>query len=84
MRQGGWFVRVGLDSGLRSWCSVEAGGFEFYGVCQPGAEWRRRRLREPSMYSDIALASSTRVFHRCRLSSSVWMRPQNDSATALS
>ena len=37
------------------------------GVCQSSAEWRRRRLWKASMYSKIALASSTRVFHRCRL-----------------
>jgi hypothetical protein len=37
-----------------------------------------------SRYSKIALASSIRVFHFLRLSSSVCMRPQNDSITALS
>ena len=36
------------------------------------------------MYSKIALASSTRVRHRCRFSSSTCMRPQKDSTTALS
>ena len=36
------------------------------------------------MYSKIAFASPARVSQRCRLSSSVCMRAQNDSATALS
>jgi hypothetical protein len=36
------------------------------------------------MYSKIALASSTRVFCRFRFSSSTSMRPQKESATALS
>ena len=54
------------------------------GLAQPRALWRRRRLWKPSMYSKIALASSTLVRHRCRFSSSTCMRPQNDSTTALS
>ncbi len=56
----------------------------FNGVCQPKAEWRRRRLWKPSMYSKMAFASSTRVFQRFLFSSSVCIRPQNDSMTALS
>ena len=34
------------------------------GVSMPRLEWRRRRLWKTSMYSKIALASSTRVFQR--------------------
>ena len=47
------------------------------------ALWRRCRLWKISRYSKIALASSTRVVHRWRSSSSVCMRAQNDSITAL-
>ena len=36
------------------------------------------------MYSKIAFPSSSLVFQRFRFSSSVCMRPQNDSMTALS
>ncbi len=36
------------------------------------------------MNSKIALASSTRVFHRLRLSSSICIEDQNDSIIALS
>jgi hypothetical protein len=46
--------------------------------------WRRCRLWNTSTYSNIADASSTRVFHRFLFSSSVCIRPQNDSMTALS
>lgn len=34
------------------------------GVSMPRLEWRRRRLWKISMYSKIALASSTRVLQR--------------------
>ena len=36
------------------------------------------------MYSKIAFASSTRVFQRCRSSSSICMEDQKDSIIALS
>ena len=54
------------------------------GVRQPRALWRRWRLWKISRYSKIALANSTRVFHRWRSSNSVCIRAQNDSITALS
>jgi AhpD family alkylhydroperoxidase len=54
------------------------------GVRQPKALWRRCRLWKISRYSKIALASSTRVFHRRRSSSSVCIRAQKDSITAVS
>jgi hypothetical protein len=54
------------------------------GVSMPSDECLRRRLWKISRYSNRALASSIRVRHRCRLSSSVCTRPQKDSITALS
>ena len=54
------------------------------GVIMPSAECRRCRLCQISRYSKIALASSTRVFHRRVSSNSTCMRLQNDSMTALS
>jgi hypothetical protein len=53
-------------------------------VSQPSALWRRCRLWKISSHAKIALASSTRVVHRLRSSSSVGIRPQNASMTALS
>src|SRR4051812_46957027 len=49
----------------------------------PRLEWRRRRLWKTSMYSKIALASSTRVFQRRVSSSSTCIRGQNASIIAL-
>jgi hypothetical protein len=44
------------------------------GVSMPSDECLRRRLWKISRYSNRALASSIRVRHRCRLSSSVCTR----------
>jgi hypothetical protein len=54
------------------------------GARQRKALWRRCRLWKISKYSKIALASSIRVVHRRRSSSSVCIRAQKDSMTALS
>jgi hypothetical protein len=54
------------------------------GVSMPRLLWRRCRLWKISRYSKIALASSIRVFQRCRFSSSICMRDQNASIIALS
>jgi hypothetical protein len=54
------------------------------GVSMPSALWRLVRLWKISRYSKIALASSTRVFQRCRSSSSTCIRDQNASTMALS
>ena len=54
------------------------------GVSMPRLEWRRRRLWKISMYSKIALASSTRVLQRRVSRSSTCIRDQNASIIALS
>jgi hypothetical protein len=54
------------------------------GVRQPRALWRRCPLWKVPRYSKIALPSSMRVIHRQRSSSSLWIRAQKDSMTALS
>jgi hypothetical protein len=54
------------------------------GVSMPSEEWHRCRLWKISRYSNRPLASSRRVLQRCRLSSSFWTQPQNDSIIALS
>jgi len=55
-------------------CAVEP--FILDWVRIPRALWRRCRLWKISRYSKIALASSMRVRHRLRSSSSVCMRPR--------
>lgn len=45
------------------------------GVSIPRAEWRHWRLWKTSRYSNIAFASLSRVRQRCRLRSSVCVRP---------
>jgi hypothetical protein len=53
------------------------------GASMPRLEWRRRRLWKISIYSKIAIASSTRVRQRRVLSSSTCIRDQNASIIAL-
>lgn len=54
------------------------------GVCIPMLECRRCLLWKISRYSKMALAISTRVFHRFGFSSSTCIRAQSDSTMALS
>jgi hypothetical protein len=54
------------------------------GLIMPSDECRRWRLCQISRYSKIAVASSTRVFHRRVSSNSTCIRLQNDSIIALS
>src|SRR5512133_845116 len=61
-----------MTSVYASQATLVVGSFSYWiGVSQPSALWRRCRLWKISRYAKPALASSTRVVHRLRSSSSV-------------
>ncbi len=54
------------------------------GLFQPDAEWRRRGLYKPLMYSKIAISACRRVSHHRRQFISALIMLKNVSAAALS